>query len=353
MQWVRAQTALIKTLQKETSNPDAPLHNAQPSCGTSVAFQFKGTFPKHRKLNFSKCPQTIVVRFFLLCSCTTWPGMERCSLKILPERAATLFSRFFFFSSKHHTTTVHKLCGVGVWGVGDRVDGVQMSRWQETTPNGEVQTGIRSWCDLMITLKVSPLTFDTLWQSLPSKSKLILALPEKSSEGMNERGGGLPPLLCMSLIWTRIGKKCGAGFHSRAAVNGSAFLCPPPSTLEDQLRHCCEFERHLFEGRRLTNDTWAQAGTQNIEQPRLQFGYLWMNSGAMCGSVMPVDISRQPRDKETGRKDRLWSLKHVLTCDINRPLGVSGINKQKACIEVYPQASRPARNLPGNDGALH
>lgn len=53
MQWVRAQTVLIKTLQKETSNPDAPLHNAQPSCGTSVAFQFKGTFPK-QKVEFFK-----------------------------------------------------------------------------------------------------------------------------------------------------------------------------------------------------------------------------------------------------------------------------------------------------------
>lgn len=215
--------------------------------------------------------------------------------------------------------------GGGVGGGG--VDGIQMSRWQETTPNGEVQTGIRSWCDLMITLKVSPLTSDTLWQSLPSKSKLISALPEKSSEGMNERGCFLPPLLCLSLIWTRIRKKCGAGFHTRAAVNGSAFLCPP-STLEDQLRHCCKFERHLFEGWRLTNDTRVQACTQ----PRLQFRYLWMNSGAMCGFVMPVEISSQPRDKETGSKDRLQSLKHVLTCDIKRPQGVSGINKQKACL---------------------
>lgn len=175
MQWVRAQTVLIKTLQKETSNPDAPFHNAQPSCGTSVAFQFKGTFPKHRKLNsFKMSLNNSIARFFLVCSSTTWPGMERCSLKILPERATTLFLSFnLFFFSQSTTLQLSTSCGGGV----GRVDGIQMSCWQETTPNGEVRTGIRSWCDLMITLKVSPFTSDTLWQSLPSKSKLISALP--------------------------------------------------------------------------------------------------------------------------------------------------------------------------------
>lgn len=163
-----------------------------------------------------------------------------------------------------------------------------------------------------------------------SKQTYLGAPPKK--QWRNEwEGFFLPPLLCMSLIWTRIEKEMWGRVSHRAVVNGSAFLCPLP-TFEDQLQHCGKFERHLFEGRRLTNDTRVQACTQNIEQHRLQFRYLWMNSGAMCGSVMPVEISSQPRDKETGRKDRLQSLKHVLTCDIKRPQGVSGINKQKACL---------------------
>lgn len=82
IQRVRAQTLLIKTLQKETSNPGAPFLNAQASCGTSVTFKFKGTFFKTpRKLSpqfsFSKRPYRIPSRGFPLCSGTTWPGIER------------------------------------------------------------------------------------------------------------------------------------------------------------------------------------------------------------------------------------------------------------------------------------
>lgn len=65
---VRAQALLIKTLQKETSNPCAPLHNSQTSCGTSIAFQFKGTFSNtestHSSLTAFKTP-LILCKVFL------------------------------------------------------------------------------------------------------------------------------------------------------------------------------------------------------------------------------------------------------------------------------------------------
>lgn len=53
---VGAKTLLIKTLQKETSNPCAPLHNSQTSCGTWIAFQFKGTFPNTYSSQCLKTP---------------------------------------------------------------------------------------------------------------------------------------------------------------------------------------------------------------------------------------------------------------------------------------------------------
>lgn len=297
--------------RKDTSKGGIKSWRATPQCTTLMwnfsCFPVQGHLSETQKVEFF---QNILKQFHReIFFVMQQHNMARYGTLFFkhPSRKSNYFILSFnSFSSKHYTTTLHRLCGAGVCGGREGrgwVNGIQMSRWQETTPNGEVQTGIRSWCDLMITLKVSPLTSDTSWQSLPSKSKLILVLPKKSSEGMNERVF-FCPLFC---VWDLSGlvseRNARLGFTQGLLLMGRLF-CAPPSTLEDQLRHCCEFERHLFEGRRLTNDTRVQAPTQNIEQRGLQFHYLWMNSGAMWGSVMPVEISSQPQDKETGRKDR-------------------------------------------------
>lgn len=84
-----------------------------------------------------------------------------------------------------------------------------------------MRTGIRSWCNLLITPKVSPLTSGTSWQSLPSKSKHICAAA-KYEAGMSESFF----LTSVSLIWTRISKRWQIRFQTGLLLMGQTFCGP-------------------------------------------------------------------------------------------------------------------------------
>lgn len=73
----------------------------------------------------------------------------------------------------------------------------------------------------MITLKVSPFTSDTSWQSLPSKSKLISALPQIMG-GMRKSS----PLCVWVLSGHVSARDGGVGFHTGLLLMGQPFCGP-------------------------------------------------------------------------------------------------------------------------------
>lgn len=102
---------------KDTSKGDIKSWCATPQCTTLMwnfsCFPVQGHLSETQKAEFfQNVLNNSVVGFFLVCSSTTWPGMERCSLKILPERATTLFLSFnLIFFPQSTTLQLSTSCG--------------------------------------------------------------------------------------------------------------------------------------------------------------------------------------------------------------------------------------------------